>query len=208
MQPPPPHLQSHLSLEPQQDLQSHLSREPPPPQPQGYIGVNDAPPQFMQPQYHHGGGGGEGASFSLLPPPFLEQQLAPYTQTELKAYLEQVRVANAANMRCADCDGPRTVFASGSLGVFLCLRCSTLHRSLPCHVTYVRNLMTDHWEAKHVARMQEVGNAAGETLYLAQVPLDRVRPTVKSPLRELERWIRDKYEYECFMRPEFRRDLT
>merc|ERR550514_1984605 len=40
-----------------------------------------------------------------------------------------------SNRECADCGADGTVWSSVNLGVFVCLRCGALHRSLGTHVS-------------------------------------------------------------------------
>lgn len=40
-----------------------------------------------------------------------------------------------ANHRCADCGSQPTVWASVNLGIFLCIRCGSLHRGVGTHIS-------------------------------------------------------------------------
>ncbi|KAJ1920431.1 ADP-ribosylation factor GTPase-activating protein [Tieghemiomyces parasiticus] len=70
----------------------------------------------------------------------------------------QALLREPSNSTCADCDesGPR--WASVNLGIFICLRCSGIHRSLGTHLSQVRSVDLDRWEEVHVDTMQRVGN--------------------------------------------------
>uniref|UniRef100_A0A3Q4GE85 Arf-GAP domain-containing protein n=1 Tax=Neolamprologus brichardi TaxID=32507 RepID=A0A3Q4GE85_NEOBR len=62
-----------------------------------------------------------------------------------KILLELVKQSD--NSRCADCGEPEPDWASYKLGIFVCLNCSGIHRSLSSHVKSIR---LDFWEDKLV----------------------------------------------------------
>uniref|UniRef100_A0A3Q0RHH8 ArfGAP with dual PH domains 2 n=1 Tax=Amphilophus citrinellus TaxID=61819 RepID=A0A3Q0RHH8_AMPCI len=62
-----------------------------------------------------------------------------------KILLELVKQPD--NSRCADCGAPEPDWASYKLGIFVCLNCSGVHRSLSSHVKSIR---LDFWEDKLV----------------------------------------------------------
>lgn len=51
-----------------------------------------------------------------------------------KANLDQLRKI-PTNRRCADCGMEPTVWASVNLGIFLCIRCGSLHRGIGTHIS-------------------------------------------------------------------------
>ncbi len=54
--------------------------------------------------------------------------------------MSRTQVALPGNDRCADCADPDPRWCSVNLGVFICIRCSGIHRSLGAHVSKVRFL--------------------------------------------------------------------
>ncbi|OWZ19488.1 hypothetical protein PHMEG_0006265 [Phytophthora megakarya] len=128
----------------------------------------------------------------------MSRSKAPDDQTKLKKQLNELMKLEE-NKFCADCGcrGPR--WASINLGVFICIACSGIHRSLGVHLTFVRSVNLDSWTPEQVAQMQRWGNAKAKGYYEANVPRDYRVPTEHSSVREKEMWIREKYERKRFV---------
>ncbi|KAK0637529.1 UBA domain-containing protein 3 [Lasiodiplodia hormozganensis] len=104
----------------------------------------------------------------------------------------------AGNDRCADCGARNPGWASWSLGIFLCMRCATLHRKLGTHISKVKSLSMDSWSNDQVDNMKRVGNVASNRIYNP----NNVKPNIPIDVDEvegaLERFIRQKYEHKAF----------
>lgn len=99
------------------------------------------------------------------------------------------------NSRCADCGAPDPDWASYKLGVFVCLTCSGIHRSL---YSRVKSIKLDFWEDEHVEFMKSNGNASAQAMYEKAVPVYYYRPQENDCVVLREQWIRAKYEREEF----------
>ena len=72
----------------------------------------------------------------------------------------------AENAVCADCLNQiefKTAWASINLGVYICIQCSGIHRSIGTHLSKVRAVAVDDWNDDWVDNMERWGNvlAAG-----------------------------------------------
>ena len=99
------------------------------------------------------------------------------------------------NDRCADCAARNPGWASWNLGIFLCMRCASIHRKLGTHISKVKSLSMDAWNTEQVANMKRIGNVASNRQYNAR----NVKPNIPIDADEVdgavERFIRDKYQH-------------
>uniref|UniRef100_A0A3Q2PDS5 Arf-GAP domain-containing protein n=2 Tax=Fundulus heteroclitus TaxID=8078 RepID=A0A3Q2PDS5_FUNHE len=82
------------------------------------------------------------------------------------------------NNACADCGALDPSWGSSSLGVFICLACSGIHRNIP-EISKVKSLGLSHWEDHEVKFMAENGNDLMKKKYEAAVPVYYYKPTHK-----------------------------
>ena len=62
------------------------------------------------------------------------------------------------NSNCCDCNAEKPKWASLNNGVFLCLKCAGIHRSLGSEVTLIRSLQIDSWTDNQILYLSKGGN--------------------------------------------------
>ncbi|KAF0935348.1 hypothetical protein E2562_032043 [Oryza meyeriana var. granulata] len=109
------------------------------------------------------------------------------------------------NRICADCSAPDPKWASANIGVFICLKCSGVHRSLGTHISKVLSVTLDQWSDNEIDNMIEVGgNSHANAIYEAFLPESYSKPHPDSTQEERENFIRSKYELQEFLEPSLR----
>ncbi|PVH65775.1 hypothetical protein PAHAL_1G075000 [Panicum hallii] len=125
---------------------------------------------------------------------------ASATMAKLKELLHR-----SENHICADCSAPDPKWASANIGVFICVKCSGVHRSLGTHISKVLSATLDKWTENEVESMIEVGgNSNANSIYEAFLPEGYQKPHPDSSPEEREKFIRSKYELQEFLKPSLR----
>ncbi|KAL1922060.1 uncharacterized protein VTP21DRAFT_10702 [Calcarisporiella thermophila] len=95
------------------------------------------------------------------------------------------------NKQCADCKRRDPRWASWNLGIFVCIRCSGIHRSMGTHISRVKSVDLDKWTPQQIESMVQWGNKRANKYWEAKLP-ENSQPQDSN----IEGFIRSKYEYK------------
>ena len=133
----------------------------------------------------------------------------PVPQERAAATLKKVMQSKrAGNRRCAECNAKRPAWASINLGIFVCWRCSGMHRQLGTHVSkvtdnrvcdpcvasacsaylvacaQVKSSSLDDWKGEWVAVAKAIGNRTSNKFWEARLS-SKMKPTATSTPQEV-----------------------
>jgi len=115
------------------------------------------------------------------------------------------------NQTCADCDAKDPLWVSINQGVFLCIKCSGIHRLLGVQISRIKSIELDNWDNSHIEFIRVMGNKKGNEILEAQIPLYYKKPSTDIAPEIRENFIRAKYERKEFLRsgvPYVKTDFT
>ncbi len=104
--------------------------------------------------------------------------------------------SSEGNSICADC-GLRggSIWSSVNIGVFLCLRCGSLHRAVGTHISKPKGCTGSYlWGPDELSRMKEIGNNRSNAIYGGI----EHRPPENASNSEWISYIKNKYEKKLF----------
>lgn len=90
-----------------------------------------------------------------------EQQAAMSMSAEDTEAFRRIIAADSECKQCFECAAPNPQWCDISHGIFLCLECSGVHRSLGVHLSFVRSCTMDNWTSwrpEKLRQMQLGGN--------------------------------------------------
>ncbi|ORY81611.1 putative GTPase activating protein for Arf-domain-containing protein [Protomyces lactucae-debilis] len=111
------------------------------------------------------------------------------SKADTNAAILKKLLKDSGNKYCCDCktaDHPR--WASWNLGIFLCIRCSGIHRSMGTHISRVKSVDLDAWTDEQTQSMILWGNTKANKYWEAKLARDHVPSDGK-----IDNFVKTKY---------------
>ena len=99
------------------------------------------------------------------------------------------------NLICADCNSKNPRWASISLGVFVCIRCCGVHRSLGTHISKMKSTTLDKWSSEMIYIFDSIDNKIANAYWEASFHSSN-KPVESSSTQTVENFIRNKYQHK------------
>ncbi|KAI9302342.1 hypothetical protein BJ944DRAFT_251582 [Cunninghamella echinulata] len=108
------------------------------------------------------------------------------------------------NEYCADCRTRNPRWASYSLGVFLCVRCASIHRKMGTHISRIKSLSMDQWTMEQIETLKNAGGNIKVNNIVNPNPSKYPLPLADDEGPAMEKYIRNKWEKRAFMESQVR----
>eukprot|EP00917_Polyrhabdina_sp_WS-2016_P007030 GHVP01015677.1.p2 GENE.GHVP01015677.1~~GHVP01015677.1.p2 ORF type:complete len:362 (+),score=80.29 GHVP01015677.1:1578-2663(+) len=86
----------------------------------------------------------------------------PVDEEERDLVLNRLRQSNKS---CFDCSAQNPLWVSLTYGIFICLNCSSHHRAMGTHISFVKSCDLDLWNREELVRMELGGNASARHFF-------------------------------------------
>ncbi|CAJ0648432.1 7929_t:CDS:2 [Entrophospora sp. SA101] len=94
------------------------------------------------------------------------QRTADKSLNEKHAKILKDCLQKPENKNCADCKRKDPRWASWNLGIFVCINCSGVHRSMGTHISRVKSVDLDNWTPEQVEGLEALLEYAWSTIFI------------------------------------------
>jgi len=122
-----------------------------------------------------------------------------FKEEALQKIVDQIMNIRGNNC-CVECGDKDPQWASYSLGSFICITCSGIHRNLGVHLSRVKSMIIDNWKREELQSMKSIGNLKSKREWFCSVPLGFEPPIATDPVILKEYFIKAKYIRKLFQK--------
>ncbi|TIB71026.1 hypothetical protein E3Q23_03960 [Wallemia mellicola] len=105
-----------------------------------------------------------------------DKHLTALSHMRLSVNILRTLLKEPYNRKCADCNNKDPRWASWNLGIFVCIRCSGIHRSMGTHISRVKSVDLDMWTTEQIQNMVKWGNRSANLYWQAHLKPGHVVP--------------------------------
>lgn len=112
---------------------------------------------------------------------------------EQRVRVEKV-IHKPGNKLCSDCRAVNPRWASISLGILVCMRCSGHHRKMGTHISRVKSTSLDTWQNDWLQMFELIDNSTVNSFFEWKITDSQLTKIDMNNDIQMERYIRNKYE--------------